>query len=119
MDKNALLKQCEELGIQIKGRFTKSELLEKIKEAQQPKEVKPLPNYLVELHKVFPKDIVRKVCKQCGGIGHGISSTYCKVNILKKDLLKQKVKLYFLSQDGSDDSIHFDLVCNQFGISAI
>ena len=121
MDKNALLKQCEELGIQIKGRLTKAELLEKIKEAQQQyqqvKETKLLPNYLLELHKKIPKDIVRKVCKQCGGIGHGISSTYCKVNILKKDLLKQKVKLYFLSQDGSDDSIHFDLVCNQFGIS--
>jgi hypothetical protein len=114
MDKNALLKQCAELGIQLKGRFTKAELLEKIKEAQ-PKE--SLPNYLLELHKKNPKNVVRKVCKQCGDLGHGILSNTCKVNILKKDLLKQKVKLYFLSQDGSDDSIHFELACNQFGIS--
>jgi hypothetical protein len=114
MDKNALLKQCAELGIQLKGRFTKAELLEKIKEAE-PKE--SLPNYLLELHKKNPKNVVRKVCKQCGDLGHGILSNTCKVNILKKDLLKQKVKLYFLSQDGSDDSIHFELACNQFGIS--
>jgi len=37
MDKNALLKQCAELGIQIKGRFTKSELLEKLKNLNQKK----------------------------------------------------------------------------------
>ena len=121
MDRDELLQKCKELGMKNITKLKKSELLEKIKEAQQeaqqPKEIKPLPNYLLELHKKIPKDIVRKVCKQCCELGHGISSTYCKVNIFKKDLLKQKVKLYFLSQDGSDDSIHFDLVCNQFGIS--
>jgi hypothetical protein len=121
MDRDELLTKCKELGMKNITKLKKSELLEKIKEAQQeaqqPKELKPLPNYLLELHKKIPKDMVRKVCKQCGGIGHGVSSTYCKVNILKKDSIKQKVKLYFLSQDGSDDSIHFELVCNQFGIS--
>jgi hypothetical protein len=116
MDKNALLKQCAELGIQIKGRLTKSQLIEKIKTAQQPIELPPL-NYILELHTTIPKDIVRKVCKQCGELGHGISSTYCKVNILKKDLLKQKVKEYFLSQDGSNDTDHFELLSNQLGIS--
>jgi hypothetical protein len=121
MDKNALLNQCAELGIQIKGRLTKAELLEKIKEAQQEdqqvKEIKPLPNYLLELHNKIPKDVVRKVCKQCYELGHGISSTICKINILKKDSIKQKVKQYFLSQDGSDDTLHFELACNHFGIS--
>jgi len=53
-----------------------------------------LPTYLLELHEKFPKDIKRKVCKQCGDLGHGITSTYCKINILKKDLLKQKVTIY-------------------------
>jgi hypothetical protein len=114
MDRDELLTKCKELGMKNITKLKKSELLEKIKEAQ-PKE--SLPNYLLELHKKNPKNVVRKVCKQCGDLGHGILSNTCKVNILKKDLLKQKVKLYFLSQDGSDDSIHFDLVCNQFGIS--
>ena len=115
MDKNALLKQCAELGIQIKSRLTKAQLLEKIKESLQPKE-KPL-NYLLELHEKIPKDTIRKVCKQCGEIGHGISSTYCKVNILKKETLKQKVKDYFLLQDGSNDPAHFEIVSNQLDIS--
>lgn len=114
MDKNALLKQCAELGIQIKGRLTKAQLLEKINDFQQPKEIKPL-KYLLELHEKIPKDMLRKVCKQCGELNHTSISTICKINILKKDLLKQKVKDYFLSQDGSDDS--FELVSNQLGIS--
>jgi hypothetical protein len=76
-----------------------------------------LPNYLLELHEKIPKDIKRKVCKQCNEIGHGISSIDCKINIYKKDLLKQKVKNYFLSQDGSDDSIHFIPLSEQLGIS--
>jgi len=116
MDKNSLLSQCKELGIKNVSKLTKSELLKKIKEFQ-PKEIKPLPNYLLELHEKIPKDIVRKVCKQCGNLGHGISSINCKVNILKKELLKQKIKQFFLSQDGSDDSIHFDLLSNQLEIS--
>ena len=113
MDKNALLKQYAELGMKNITKLTKAQLLEKIKESLQPKE-KPL-NYLLELHEKIPKDIVRKVCKQCGELGHGIASTLCKINIFKKDLLKQKVKDYFLSQDGSDDS--FELASNQLGIS--
>ena len=115
MDKNALINKCAELGIQIKGRLTKAELLEKIKEVQEAQQ--PLPNYLLELHTKNPKDMLRKVCKQCGEIGHGITSTICKVNILKKDLLKQQVKQYFLAQDGSDDTVHFEVACNQIGIS--
>jgi hypothetical protein len=76
-----------------------------------------LPTYLLELHEKFPKDIKRKVCKQCNDLGHGITSIDCKINILKKDLLKQKVKKYFLSQDGSNDSIHFIPLSEQLGIS--
>ena len=117
MDKESLLNQCKELGIKGVSKMNKAELLEKIKEIKQETQPKPLPNYFLELHQQIPKDIVRRVCKQCGGIGHGITSILCKVNIIKKDLLKQKVKLYFLSQDGSDDSIHFESVCNQLGIS--
>jgi hypothetical protein len=52
MDKETLLKQCKELGIKGVSKLNKAELLEKIKESQQPKEIKtPLPNYLFELHK--------------------------------------------------------------------
>ena len=40
--------------------------------------------YLLELHEKIPKDIKRKVCKQCNEIGHGISSIDCKINIYKK-----------------------------------
>jgi hypothetical protein len=117
MDKESLLKQCKELGIKGVSKLNKAELLEKIKEAQQETQTTPLPKYLLELHEKFPKDIVRKVCKQCFDLGHGISSTSCKINIFKKDLLKQKVKQFFLSQDGSNDSVHFESVCNQLGIS--
>ena len=53
MDKNALLKQCAELGIKNITKLTKAQLLEKIKESLQPKE-KPL-NYLLELHEKIPK----------------------------------------------------------------
>jgi hypothetical protein len=117
MDKESLLKQCKELGIKGVSKLNKAELLEKIKEVKQETQPKPLPNYLLELHQQIPKDIVRRVCKQCGELNHGISSTLCKVNILKKDLLKQKVKQFFLLQDGSDDSLHFESACNQLGIS--
>jgi len=113
MDKNALLKQYAELGIKNITKLIKSEVLEKIKESLQPKEIKPLPNYLLELHEKIPKDIVRKVCKQCGELNHISSSTICKINILKKELIKQKVKDYFLSQTDTD----FELASNQLGIS--
>ena len=82
MDKNALLKQCAELGIKNVTKLKKSELLEKINEFQQSKEIKPLPKYLLELHKKIPKDIVRKVCKQCGELNHISSSTICKICLL-------------------------------------
>ena len=112
MDKNALLKQCAELGIKNVTKLKKSELLEKINDFQS-KEIKPLPNYLLELHEKFPKDIVRKVCKQCGELNHSSSSTICKINIFKKELIKQKVKDYFLAQTDTD----FELASNQLGIS--
>ena len=114
MDKNALLKQCAELGMKNVTKLKKSELLQKLNDFQIKK---PLPNYLLELHEKIPKDIIRKVCKQCGKLGHGIASMECSTNITNKDVLKQKVKDYFLSQDGSDDTMHFEFASKQLGIS--
>ena len=112
MNKESLLKQCAELGIKCKSRITKTELLELLKEVQPKEET----IHLLTNQETTSQEI-KKGCKQCGELGHGIASTMCKINILKKESTKQKVKDYFLSQDGSDDSSHFEIVCDQLGIS--
>lgn len=54
---------------------------------------------LSELIRKTPKDKVRKVCKNCHELGHGITSTVCKYNIDRHDKLKQKIKTYILSKN--------------------
>jgi len=119
MDRDELLKKCKELGMKNISSLKKADLLQKLKNYIPPqKEInQKLPNYLLELHEKISKDMVRKVCKQCGNIGHGIASIECNSNIIKKDLLKQKVKQYFLNLDGSNDAIHFEPLSEQLGIS--
>ena len=117
MDREEILTKCRELGMKNVTKLKKSELLQKLNDFQKQEVKKPLPNYLLELHEKIPKDIFRKVCKQCGNLGHSISSMECSTNIIKKDVLKQKVKQFFLSQDGSDDAVHFEPLSKQLEIS--
>jgi hypothetical protein len=86
MDRDEIVTKCKELGMKNVTKLKKSELLQKLNDFQT-KVKQPLPNYLLELHTKIPKDVVRKVCKQCYELGHGISSTICKVNILKIERL--------------------------------
>lgn len=108
-----LLHKCEELGMKGCKGLKKCDLLKKLQE-YTPKE---LPTFLVELHEKIQRDMSRKVCKNCGKIGHGIASIDCKLNIDKKDTIKQKVKQYFLAQDGANDTAHFKQLSEQLGIS--
>jgi hypothetical protein len=117
MDREEILTKCRELGMKNVTKLKKSELLQKLNDFQKQEVKKTLPNYLLELHEKIPKDMFRKVCKQCGNLGHGIASMECSTNIIKKDLLKQKVKQFFLSQDGSDDAFHIEPLSKQLGIS--
>jgi len=54
-----------------------------------------LPNKTMDLVvkelKTLKKDAVRKVCKQCHELGHGISSVHCAVNIDQRNRLRQKL----------------------------
>jgi hypothetical protein len=90
----------------------KSELIEKLNE------YKPsiLPPFLVELMQTVSKDMSRKVCKQCGELNHGISSSECKVNIQKSEVLKYKIKKYFLSKESEKDE-PFESISHQLNIS--
>jgi len=106
--------KCKDLGMKGYKGVKKNDLLKKLQEYKPKKE---LPTFLVELHEKIPKDMLRKVCKNCGELGHGIASIDCKLNMDKKEAIKQKIKQYFLAQDGSNDSAHFKQLSEQLGIS--
>jgi hypothetical protein len=59
--------------------------------------------------KTLKKDAVRKVCKQCHELGHGISSVHCAVNIDQRNRLRQKIKRYMLSQTTLDTDCFLEL----------
>jgi len=56
-------------------------------------------NSVINELKQNPKDKHRKVCKGCHNIGHDKTSSNCKLNIDKNNLLKRKIKEYMLTQD--------------------
>jgi hypothetical protein len=62
-----------------------------------------LNDTLKELIIKTPKDKIRKVCKSCNELGHNITNPSCKINIDKKNKLRQKVKKYILSQNCLED----------------
>jgi len=62
-----------------------------------------MENILKELISKTPKDKKRCVCKNCGDLGHGISSVSCKINIDKNNLLKEKIKKHILSKSIFED----------------
>ena len=98
MDRSELLQKCKELGITRVSKLKDSELLQKITEHN-------------------PEKDKRNPCKQCGVLGHGITSIHCKINIDKKEKIKQKIKVYFLSQDGSNDYSYFKPLSEELDIS--
>jgi hypothetical protein len=96
-----LLQICRDLHIKQVSTLKKEDLLEKIK-SHDPEQI---PNER------------KNTCKQCGEVGHGMNSVHCQININKKEIIKQKVAQHFLSQDGSDDSIHFQPLSESLDIS--
>jgi hypothetical protein len=98
MEREELIAKCKELGMKRVSKLKDSELLQKITE-----------------HK--PENDKRKPCKNCGILGHGVTSIHCKINIDKKDSIKQKVKDFFLLQDGSNDYMHFKPLSDELDIS--
>jgi len=68
-----------------------------------------------ELISKTSKDKHRKVCKNCHELGHGISSTVCKINIEKHTKLKVKIKSYILSKNCFTNKT-IDDYCNELSI---
>jgi hypothetical protein len=110
MKKVELLKKCEEMGIKGMGAKTKNEIILEIdKREKTAKNINPskflsdFNTVLKELIIKTKKDKNRSVCKNCNELGHGISSVYCKLNILKNEKLRSKIKEYILSQNCLED----------------
>lgn len=68
-----------------------------------------------ELISKTPKDKHRKVCKNCHELGHGITSTMCKINIEKHIKLKEKIKSYILSKNCLTNKTNDDY-CNELSV---
>lgn len=68
-----------------------------------------------ELISKTSKDKLRKVCKNCHELGHGITSTVCKINIEKHTKLKEKIKSYILSKNCLTNKT-IDDYCNELSI---
>lgn len=75
----------------------------------------PYSNILSELIRKTPKDKLRKVCKKCHELGHGITSTICKINIERQTKLKQKIKTYILSKNCLTNNTVEDY-CNELSV---
>ena len=105
MNRTELLQKCKELGIKGVSSKTKAELLSILQEIEKTQihSCTSLNDVFKELVNKTPKDKVRKVCKNCGDLGHGISSSLCKVNIDKNNKLKRRIKTYILSQNCLED----------------
>jgi hypothetical protein len=101
MSKSDLILKCKELGIKCVSSKTKDEILFIIENHTSVKE-----NVLMkELLSKTPKDKLRKVCKKCHELGHTSTSTICKINMDKHNRLKEKIKIFILSQNGFEKTI--------------
>ena len=77
-------------------------------------------NSVINELRQHPKNKHRKVCKGCHNIGHDKTSSTCKLNIDKNNLLKRKIKEYMLSQDclsGKTNDEHFAELSKKLEIS--
>ena len=101
MSKSDLILKCKELGIKGVSSKTKDEILFIIENHTSVKE-----NVLMkELLSKTPKDKLRKVCKKCHELGHISTSTICKINMDKHNRLKEKIKIFILSQNDFEKTI--------------
>ena len=113
MNKQELLQKCKEMGIKGVSSKKKDEILQIIDNKEKDnkekdnkeKDTEPiinenkLKNVLQQLLFQTPKDKLRKVCKQCHELSHNVNSISCKINVDKKNILKNKIKIYMLAQD--------------------
>jgi len=117
MYRSELLEKCKKLGIKGVTTKTKAELLYILREEEhiQILSCSSLNDVLIELITQTQKDKPRKVCKNCGELGHNVTSTICKINIDKNNKLKQKIKTYILSQNCLEDKT-IDDYCTELSI---
>lgn len=73
-------------------------------------------NVLSELMRKTPKDKLRKVCKKCHELGHGVTSIVCKFNIDRNNKLKQKIKTHILSTNCLTNNTIEDY-CNELSVT--
>lgn len=117
MNRTDLLQKCKELSIKGVSSKTKAELVCILQEIEKTQihSCTSLNDVLIQLIYQTQKDKVRKVCKNCNELGHGITSPICKVNIDKNNKLKQKIKTYILSQNCLEDKT-IDDYCAELSI---
>lgn len=119
-----LIIKCKELKISGISKMNKNELVRiienltnttsKIKENKENIKNK-FEFVLKQLVIQVPKDKNRKVCKQCYELEHNITSVNCKINIEKREKLRNKIKKYILKQDClSNETI--DDYCNKCSV---
>lgn len=106
MSRVELIQRCRNMGIKGVSSKTKDELMQIIGDkesrantAENVVRLNKLDEVLKQLLEIIPRDKVRKVCKNCNEIGHGVSSTNCRINIEKNNKLKKIIKDYFLLQN--------------------
>ena len=99
MNKKDLLLKCKELNIKGMNSKKKQDIIDVLNSAHHNRDKRLFNITLKQLLDNVKKDKVRKVCKQCNELGHGITSVICKININKNNKLRQKIKNYILEND--------------------
>jgi len=115
MSRVQLLQVCKDFDITRSYLLKKEEMIEKINEHQTNQR---LPDFLQQLLKTIQTDMKRKVCKQCGELGHNVTSIKCIMNAEQNKRRIESIKEYFLAQELSkDNSLHFDVLSKQLNIT--
>ena len=100
-----LLKTCKDLEIKGVNALRKEEMIEKINEHQTNQR---LPDFLQQLLKTIQTDMKRKVCKQCGELGHNVTSIKCIMNAEQNKRRIESIKEY-LSSVSSISNLSFHI----------
>jgi len=115
MNRSQLLQVCKDLDINRPYLLKKEDMIEKIKQYQTNQR---LPNFLQQLLQMIPTDMKRKVCKQCGELGHNVTSIKCIMNADQNKRYMKSIKEYFLAQElGTENRLHFDVLSKQLNIT--
>lgn len=106
MTKKELLSLCNALKIENCKTKKKEEIIELINgKSYKTDNIATNKKVLIELLLTVPKDKKRKVCKNCNELGHGIRSNKCRENIIKKNILKNRIEDCVLSNDVFDKNL--------------